>query len=106
MEPKGGNLMSPPAKRTGRAGHGEMMMQAPLLAQFSWLVHGFSTRHGGVSSLIPAGSSAAPGADLNLGKIPWDSAANVRENRRRLLARLRAGQMKLVLLRQIHSDLI
>ena len=82
-----------------------MILTAPLLTQFPWLVHGFSTRRGGVSSfdsLPPSGD----GGDLNLGQVPGDPAKNVRENRRRLVARLGAKNMQLILQRQIHSDLI
>lgn len=43
---------------------------------------------------------------MNLGKVEWDRADNVRENRRRLLAGLGASEMDLKILRQIHSDLI
>lgn len=82
----------------------EMILQAPLLAKFPWLVHGFTTRRGGVSRF--ADSSAPSRHDLNLGQVPWDSPRNVRENRRRLLAQLHAEDMKLLTLRQIHSDLI
>lgn len=82
-----------------------MILTAPSLAQFPWLVHGFSTRRGGVSSLDPLPRSG-DGSDLNLGQAPWDNAKNVRENRRRFLARLQAADMRLILQRQIHSDLI
>ena len=90
-----------------------MILTAPLLAQFPWLFHGFSTRRGGVSSFDSPGDSpgdsvhsSGDGADLNLGHLPWDNRKNVLENRRRLLARLAAKDMQLVLQRQIHSDLI
>ncbi len=83
-----------------------MLLQAPLLAEIPWLVHGFSTRRGGTSSFI----NLRGRNDLNLGKVPWDSPRHVAENRRRLLAELGVpdftGDMKLVVLRQIHSDLI
>jgi hypothetical protein len=82
-----------------------MILTAPSLAQFTWLVHGFSTRRGGVSSFDSAPPSG-DGGDLNLGQVPGDHAKNVLENRRRLLARLGAKNMQLILQRQIHSDLI
>jgi YfiH family protein len=82
-----------------------MLLRAPSLEQFPWLVHGFSTRLGGTSSFDPS-RSAKRGMDLNLGKVAWDSAKQVAENRRRWLARLQAKGMKLVLQRQVHSDLI
>lgn len=79
-----------------------LALRAPVLSAVDWLVHGFSTRLGGVSA-IPHSRWRA---ELNLGHQPWDSAANVAENRRRFLDCLRAGAMRLVLQEQIHSDLI
>ena len=115
-----GRRSSDPAKRnqplrhrTAQRAPEEMILTAPLLAQFPWLFHGFSTRRGGVSSFDSPGDSpgdsvhsSGDGADLNLGHLPWDNRKNVLENRRRLLARLAAKDMQLVLQRQIHSDLI
>ncbi len=60
------------------------------------LRHGFSTRHGGVST--------PPEGALNLGHVPWDTAEHVRENRRRFCAALGLGPARLLTLRQIHSD--
>ncbi|MBI4460487.1 MAG: peptidoglycan editing factor PgeF [Acidobacteria bacterium] len=77
------------------------MLRVPALARFPWLIHGFSTRQGGVSSF-----SNSAGHDLNLGKVAWDTSENIAQNRRRLLSALKAEQMELVGLRQIHSDLI
>jgi hypothetical protein len=91
--------------RSTRQAPVEMILTAPPLAQFSWLVHGFSTRRGGVSSFDSLISSG-DGRDLNLGQVPGDHRKNVLENRRRLLARLKAKGMRLILQRQIHSDLI
>ena len=95
--------MSPSAQQAARD---RMVMETPLLGRFLWLVHGFSTRRGGVSSFGNLDHSYADGADLNLGKVPWDRTAHVLENRRRLLALLQAQHMPLLLQRQIHSDLI
>jgi YfiH family protein len=82
----------------------EMVLSAPLLAEVPWLVHGFSTRLGGVSSFDTAPPSRA-GRDLNLGKVAWDTPENVGENRRRFQQSLQASSMQLVTLRQIHSEL-
>lgn len=60
------------------------------------LRHGFSTRHGGVSS--------PPKGYLNLGYLPWDSTERVKENRRRFLSALTLQAAHLATLRQIHSD--
>lgn len=66
-----------------------------------WLVHGFSTRTGGVSSAYGGGA-------LNLGYTKHDSNSAVVQNRRRFLKKLGLGtnSWTLVTLRQIHSDLI
>jgi len=74
-------------------------LQVPELAKLPWLVHGFSTRMGGVSKLD--GKRV-----LNLGFTEWDTRENVRENRRRLQAALGAQDLKLVSLLQFHSDAI
>ncbi|MBI3934730.1 MAG: peptidoglycan editing factor PgeF [Acidobacteria bacterium] len=86
-----------------RAYDSTLVLRAPALSQLPWLVHGFSTRLGGVSAIPDSKRSRN---DLNLGGVPWDSAANVAENRRRLLECLQAGDMRLVVQNQIHSELI
>jgi len=77
---------------------------AKALAREKWLHHGFSQRHGGVSTL--AGQRV-----LNLGPVEWDTEANVAKNRLLFLAALAgsekaAGKLRLVTLKQIHSDAI
>ena len=84
-------------------GGGPMILHAPVFSDLPWLVHGFTTRLGGVSRFD---GSAAAGHDLNLGKAPWDKPKNVLENRRRMLSELRANGLTLVTLRQLHSDMI
>ena len=78
--------------------------QADVLAQFPWLVHGFSGRTGGFSR-------AYGGSALNLGFAKQDSRTAVERNRAAFLQKLRAVDRKgkpwpIVTLRQIHSDLI
>ena len=75
------------------------VLQLAALTKFPWLVHGFSTRPGGVSEL--EGKLV-----LNLGFTDWDSGENVLENRRRLQSALGAPDMALVSLRQFHSDVV
>ena len=75
------------------------VLQVPALAKLPWLVHGFSTRPGGVSLLD--GERV-----LNLGFTEWDSKENVLENRRRFQSALGASDLKLISLKQIHSDAI
>jgi YfiH family protein len=81
--------------RSGRA----TTLQAQPLARLKWLVHGFSTRKGGASKL---GSERA----LNLGFTDWDARTSVESNRKVFLGALGASKMGLVVLRQIHSDVI
>lgn len=89
-----------------RAG-GLQILEASALRKFDWLVHGFSTRPGGLSELayMQDGKRASEKV-LNLGFTEWDSRARVEENRKRLQAALDAEEMHLAALRQIHSDII
>jgi len=72
-----------------------------------WLLHGFSTRLGGVSSVYQPGSRLR---DLNLGFTASDDRAKVEENRKRLIRAVvgeKSGKIpSLVTLKQIHSSLI
>ena len=74
------------------------LLQAPVLTRLAWLVHGFSTRQGGVSEL---GGRRV----LNLGFTTWDVRERVLANRRRFFGAIGAGKMHVQALRQIHSDL-
>ena len=77
---------------------GVELLTVDSLSAIPGLVHGFSTRIGGQSKL--QGTRA-----LNLGFTDWDSKKAVSENRRELLCAIGAEEMRLVLLRQIHSDI-
>lgn len=103
-----GKLNQRKRKGTGKNGtarwsektrRGIRILQAPALAKLPWLVHGFSTRQGGVSKLD--GKRV-----LNLGFTEWDARDNVKENRRRLQGAVGAQDFKLVSLLQFHSDAI
>ncbi|HTX16684.1 MAG TPA: peptidoglycan editing factor PgeF [Candidatus Baltobacteraceae bacterium] len=83
-----------------RAG-GLRILEAPPLACLDWLTHGFSTRPGGISE-IPDGSAGA----LNLGFTDWDSREHVLGNRGRFFRALGAEKMRVMTLRQFHSDLV
>ncbi len=75
------------------------VLQVPVLAKLPWLIHGFSTK--------PGGSSNQNGEKvLNLGFTEWDTKENVLENRRRFQSVLSAADLKLISLKQIHSDVI
>jgi len=86
-------------KWTERKSHGLRILQVPALAKVSWLVHGFSTKPGGVSD--QGGEKV-----LNLGYTEWDTKESVLENRRRFQSALDASDLQLISLQQIHSDVI
>jgi len=80
------------------------ILRAPSFASLPWLVHGFSTRQGGVSSCY--GDKA-----LNLGLTSHDAKANVERNRRMFLAALGATDAHgdprpLLQVKQIHSAIV
>lgn len=77
------------------------ILRAKHLSPIPWLVHGFSTRIGGVSRAYRKG-------DLNLGFTKDDSRAAVERNRAAFLQSLCRDHRPwpLITLRQIHSDAI
>lgn len=80
------------------------IVHAPGWETWPWLIHGFSTRTGGVSTAYRTGQGQRAG-ELNLGFTESDARDNVLENRRRFLKAVGASpEMKLVTLRQIHSS--
>lgn len=83
------------------------ILEATPLARVNWLVHGFSTRHGGASKLeIARGARQKSETILNLGFTNWDSRRRVLENRQEFFGALDAGAMRAATLGQIHSDVI
>jgi polyphenol oxidase len=78
---------------------------APSLTDVPWLVHGFSTRPGGVSKCYG-------GRTLNLGFTPADSRENVARNRRLFLEGIGAASedvdsiWPLVQVKQLHSAVV
>ena len=85
------------------AGNKLKLLRSGKLVEIPWLLHAFSTRHGGASR-------AYGGNALNLGFTKQDSRAAVERNRELFLRELGAINGRktwpLVSLRQIHSDLI
>lgn len=80
------------------------VLRADSLSGIPWLLHGFSTRTGGVSK-------AYGRLTLNLGFTAHDSRAAVERNRQAFAAAIEndkkeGARSALVTLRQIHSDLI
>jgi YfiH family protein len=89
--------LSPPW--TLRKSRGLEILQLAAFSKLPWLVHGFSTRMGGCSSLDGE-------RRLNLGFMEWDTPDNVHANRRRLQEALGAKRFTLAPLQQIHSSLL
>ncbi|MGA2963125.1 MAG: peptidoglycan editing factor PgeF [Candidatus Korobacteraceae bacterium] len=90
-------------KRVPKRGGVEVLTVANLSAA-SWLVHGFSTRQGGVSS-------AYGGRALNLGPTGEDTPENVARNRERFISKLGAIDASghpwpVISVTQIHSAII
>ena len=79
---------------------GVQILELAPFNEFSWLVHGFSTRKGGIS-VTNSGERV-----LNLGFTDWDSHEAVRKNRRQFQSALGADQLTLVPLKQFHSAMI
>ena len=84
--------------RLRKAGGLQILELAPF-HKLPWLVHGFSTRPGGVSTLESK-------KVLNLGFMEWDPRENVLENRRLFQSGLGAADLELIPLKQIHSDVV
>jgi len=89
--------------KTLRRAPGKILADSLSLAPVSWLIHGFSTRPDGFSTVYG-------GRTLNLGFTQQDSRAAVEQNRAKFLRQLGAiskgREWPLVTLHQIHSDLI
>ena len=79
------------------------LLHSEKLGKLAWLVHAFSTRHGGVSRVYGGNS-------LNLGFTKQDTRAAVERNRELFLKELGVTNGRkswpLVSLRQVHSDVI
>jgi hypothetical protein len=90
-----------------RQARGLQIVEAPRLAQFDWLVHGFSARPGGASKL-KANRDAGMTTEkiLNLGFTDWDTHDRVLKNRQDFFAALKASKMRVIALQQIHSDIV
>jgi YfiH family protein len=83
------------------------VLKVPPLERHGWLVHGFSTRAGGASELPTLRNGRKETEKtLNLGFTDWDSRERVSNNRKRFFHALGAGNMRVVTLRQIHSDIV
>jgi len=106
---------TPSSRRTARAkwrlrrSAGLQVLESPGLSRLRWLIHGFSTRPGGAGVLKAPASRRGGSVQekvLNLAFTDWDTRGRVLENRTKFFGALGAGQMRVVALRQIHSDII
>jgi YfiH family protein len=100
----GQTLLSVPAPQSNsnwleHKSGGLTILQVPTLTKLPWLLHGFSTKPGGISDLNNE-------KILNLSFTDWDTGENVLENRRCFQSALGATDLQLIALRQIHSDVI
>jgi YfiH family protein len=75
------------------------VLQIAPFKKLPWLVHGFSTRAGGASTLD--GKNV-----LNLSFMEWDTGDNVAANRHLLQKAVGAEDFSLVVMKQIHSDVV
>jgi polyphenol oxidase len=104
------------AAKTSRSGRakwnlrwrgGLQVLEAPALSRLNWLVHGFSTRPGGSSELKSLKNGRTAGEKvLNLGFTDWDARKRVSENREKFFRSIGAAKMRVVALKQIHSDIV
>jgi polyphenol oxidase len=104
LRPKRGSRKKsvPPASQTRwteSTYNGIRILQVAPLNKLPWLIHGFSTRPGGLSDIH--GEKV-----LNLGFTDWDTAENVLENRRLFQSALGTSDLTLITLKQFHSDVI
>jgi len=83
-----------------RSVRGTQILELAPFKKLPWLVHGFSTRSGGKSTLDSGGHV------LNLGFTEWDAREAVQKNRQTFQCALGADDLMLVPLKQFHSAVI
>jgi len=104
-------------QKPGQAKTVPEILRVPQWHQYDWLIHGFSTRVGGVSTAYRPGDRKQKCGELNLGLTAADSPENVKRNRELFVQALladanhtskseRINAPELRLLRQIHSGLV
>src|SRR5277367_6133639 len=90
-----------------RHASGLQVLESPAFSRYAWLVHGFSTRPGGLSELEPTSKGKVKSETvLNLGFTDWDKPDRVETNRQEFFRGIGAEKMRIVTLQQIHSDII
>ena len=78
--------------------HGVQWLQFDSLSSHIHLVHGFTTRNGGVSH--------PPFSSLNMGRSTADDPENIEENYRRILTALNIEDRPRYMTKQVHSDVV
>jgi hypothetical protein len=104
--PKSAKPRKIPAQKKATTSVKVELLRNPAWANYPWLLHGFSTRPGGLTTLYSADRATG---ELNLGYTAADTHANVDKNRRHLVRAVSQESKSLptlVTLRQIHSGLI
>jgi len=91
-------------KTAGSGANSLEILRADTFAEIPWLVHGFSTRQGGVSTCYG-------GSTFNLGQTQHDTHANVERNRALFLKAVGAvhddgSPWPLVQVKQVHSAIV
>jgi YfiH family protein len=80
------------------------VVQVPAWSELPWLMHGFSTRTGGKTTVYKPSQVAG---ELNLGFTVSDSKETVLANRRLFVSAVtKTGTSPLVTLRQVHSSVV
>jgi YfiH family protein len=84
---------------------GIKVMQVPAWSELPWLMHGFSTRTGGMTTVYKPDARTG---ELNLGFTASDSKETVLVNRRLFASAVskKAAPAPLVTLKQIHSSIV
>lgn len=95
---------APKLRRANASGTRVEVIQVPSLSAIDWLLHGFSTRTGGKSTVYRPPQRAG---ELNLGFTASADKASVVANRELFLAAITGTpHFPMVMLRQIHSSLV
>lgn len=78
--------------------HGVQWLEFETFAQHNNLIHGFTTRNGGVSH--------PPFSSLNMGRSTADDPENVEENYKRILSALDLNDRSKYMTKQVHSNIV
>jgi len=101
-----GPRTAPPRQSQAHQDPGQLeVVQIPTWSELPWLIHGFSTRTGGKTTVYKPSQAAG---ELNLGFTSNDEKETVLANRRLFLASVARDwdAQSLVTLKQIHSSIV